>query len=109
MLEIGWVLGAAVSVLVIARAAGAGGSLALVAGLGATPLLLTGPAYEPGMTHLPGLALLLGAVASAVRSRWVVAGALVALLLLTKLILAPLVAAALVVVALHRRDAGGVL
>ncbi|KRF46063.1 DUF2029 domain-containing protein [Terrabacter sp. Soil810] len=107
VLEVLWVLGAGVSVLVLARAAGARRGLALVAGLGATPLLLTGPAYESGMTHLPGLALLLAAVACAVRSRWVVAGVLVGLLLLTKLILAPVVAGALLVVALHRRSTGG--
>ncbi|GAA2168345.1 hypothetical protein GCM10009826_47430 [Humibacillus xanthopallidus] len=107
LLEILWVLGAAISVLVLARAAGARPGLAMVAGLGATPLLLTGPAYEAGMTHLPGLAVLLGAVACAVRSRWVVAGVLVGLLMLTKLILAPVVAGALLVVALHRRETGG--
>jgi hypothetical protein len=107
ILEVLWVLGAGVSVLVLARAAGARRGLALVAGLGATPLLLTGPAYESGMTHLPGLALLLAAVACAVRARWVAAGVLVGLLLLTKLILAPVVAGALLVVALHRRSTGG--
>jgi hypothetical protein len=107
VLEVLWVLAAGVSVLVLARAAGARRGLALVAGLGATPLLLTGPAYESGMTHLPGIALLLAAVACAVRSRWVVTGVLVGLLLLTKLILAPVVAGALLVVALHRRSTGG--
>ena len=107
LLEVTWVLGLALSVLVLARAAGARRNLAFVAGLGATPLLLTGPAYESGMTHLPGLALLLGEVACAVRSRWVVAGALVGLLLLTKLILAPVALGALLVVALHRRATGG--
>ncbi|CAN7463471.1 glycosyltransferase 87 family protein [Terrabacter sp. LjRoot27] len=107
VLEVLWVLGAGLAVLVLARAAGASSGLALVAGLGATPLLLTGPAYESGMTHLPGLALLLAAVACAVRSRWVAAGVLVGLLLLTKLVLAPVVAGALLVVALHRRSAGG--
>ena len=107
VLEVLWVLGAGLSVLVLARAAGASRGLGLVAGLGATPLLLTGPAYESGMTHLPGLALLLGSVACAVRSRWLAAGVLVGLLLLTKLVLAPVVAGALLVVALHRRSTGG--
>lgn len=106
-LEILWVVGAGVAVLVLALSAGADRRLSVVAGLGATPLLLTGPAYESGMTHLPGLALLLGAVACAVRSRWVGAGVLVGLLLLTKLILAPVVAGALLVIALHRRSTGG--
>jgi hypothetical protein len=59
------------------------------------------------MTHLPGLAVLLLSVASAVRSRWVVAGALVGLLLLTKLILTPVAVGALAVIALHRRRSGG--
>ncbi|WP_030203268.1 hypothetical protein [Terrabacter tumescens] len=106
-LEVLWVLGAGLAVTVLARAAGAAPKIAVVAGLGAMPLLLTGPPYESGMTHLPGLALLLGAVACAVRSRWVLAGALVGLLLLTKLILAPVVAGPLLVVALHRRSSGG--
>ena len=106
-LEVFWVLGAGLSVLVLARAAGANRGLALLAGLAGTPLLLTGPAYESGMTHLPGLALLLASVACAVRSRWVASGVLVGLLLLTKLILAPVVAGALLVLALHRRSTGG--
>ena len=59
------------------------------------------------MTHLPGVALSLAAVACAVRSRWVVAGVLVGLLLLTKLILAPIAAGALLVVALHRGRPSG--
>ena len=79
-------------------------ALALVTGLGAIPLVLTGPAYEPGMTHLPGVALCLAVVMCAVRSRWVLAGVLVGLLLLTKLILAPIAAGALLVVALHRGE-----
>lgn len=106
-LEVLWLLGAGTAVLVLARAAGADRGISAVAGFAATPLLLTGPAYESGMTHLPGLALLLGAVAAATRSRWVWAGALVGLLLLTKLILVPVVAGALLVVALHRRATGG--
>lgn len=107
-LEVLWVLAAGTAVTVLARAAGAARAPALVAGLGATPLLLTGPAYETGMTHLPGIALLLAAVACAVRSRWVVAGVLVGLLLLTKLIIAPIAAGALLVLALHRRTGDGV-
>ena len=102
-----WVLVASWAVLVMAASAGAERRLALATGFGAIPLVLTGPAYEPGMTHLPGVALSLAAVACAVRSRWVVAGVLVGLLLLTKLILAPIAAGALLVVALHRARTGG--
>ncbi|WP_147064958.1 hypothetical protein [Terrabacter aerolatus] len=105
--EVLWVLVAGLSVAVIATAAGASRTLALVAGFAGTPLLLTGPAYETGMTHLPGLALLLAATSCAVRSRWLAAGVLVGLLLLTKLILTPVAAAGLLVVALHRRREGG--
>ncbi|MFM6848007.1 MAG: glycosyltransferase 87 family protein [Terrabacter sp.] len=107
VIEVGWVVLAGMAVVVLARAAGAARGLSLVAGLGATPLLLTGPAYETGMTHLPGLALVLLAVASAVRSRWVLAGVLVGLLLLTKLILTPVAVGSLVVVAVHRRREHG--
>ena len=107
VLEVLWVVLAAASVLVLARAAGASGNLALVAGFGATPLLLTGAAYEPGLTHLPGIALLLAAAACAVRSRWVAAGVLAGLLLFTKLVLVPVLVGALVVVAVHRRGTDG--
>jgi len=106
-LEAFWVLVASWSTLLMARSAGADRRLALATGFGAIPLVLTGPAYEPGMTHLPGVALCLAVVMCAVRSRWVLAGVLVGLLLLTKLILAPIAAGALLVVALHRGRAGG--
>ncbi|MGO4599334.1 hypothetical protein [Terrabacter sp. 2RAF25] len=105
--EVLWVVLAGIAVVVMARAAGASRDISVVAGLGATPLLLTGPAYETGMTHLPGLALLLLSVASAVRSRWVLAGILVGLLLLTKLIVTPVAVCALVVIAAHGRRSGG--
>ncbi|MBC9821877.1 hypothetical protein [Terrabacter sp. MAHUQ-38] len=108
VVEVLWVLVAGASVVVLGRTAGAARGLALVAGLGATPLLLTGPAYETGMTHLPGIAFVLAALACAVRSRWILAGALVGLLLFTKLIIAPVAAGALLVVALHRRSVGGI-
>jgi hypothetical protein len=107
LIEVLWVLLAGVAVVLLARAAGAARGLSLVAGFGATPLLLTGPAYQSGLTHLPGLALLLLSLASAVRSRWVLAGALVGLLLLTKPILTPVAVGALAVVAVHRRRSGG--
>ena len=106
-LEVLWVLTACLATMLVARSIGASRLLAAVAGFAGVPLLLTGPAYEPGMTHLPGVALTLAAVAAAMRRRWVVAGLLVALIAFTKAILAPAAAVAVVVVAVHRRSWAG--
>jgi hypothetical protein len=106
-IEVLWVLVAAAAVLAIARMARVPGPLAVAAALGGVPLLLTGAAYEPGMTHLPGLAVALAATAFAARGRWIVAGVAVALVLFLKLILVPVAVALVLVVAVHRRERGG--
>ncbi|GAB3067030.1 hypothetical protein GCM10027053_33140 [Intrasporangium mesophilum] len=109
VIEVLWVVVAAVAVFSIARMAGVPRLLAFAAAFGGVPLLLTGAAYEPGMTHLPGVALILAAVAVAARRRWVVAGIVVALILFLKLIVVPVAVAAVLVVAIHRRAWSGLL
>ena len=106
-LEAFWVLVASWSTLLMARSAGADRRLALATGFGAIPLAphrsRLRARHDPPARRRTCLAV----VMCAVRSRWVLAGVLVGLLLLTKLILAPIAAGALLVVALHRGRAGG--
>ncbi|GAB3880147.1 glycosyltransferase family protein [Terrabacter terrigena] len=104
--EILWALVACAAAWSLSRTAGLGRSrAALLAAL--TPVVLTGPAYVPGMTHLPGVALTLGAVAAAVRRRWVLAGAVTAIILLTKITLAPVAVVGLLTCAWHHRSVSG--
>ena len=67
-----------------------------------TPLVLTGVAYAPGMTHLPATALVLVAVAAALRDRWATAGALLVVAAMFKVLLLPVGVAAVVALAVAR-------
>jgi len=107
-IEILWVLIACAAAWSLSRTAGLGRAWSVLVGA-LTPVVLTGSAYVPGMTHLPGVALTLGVVASAARRRWVVAGALTALVVLTKIILAPVAVAALLTCLWHHRSWSGAL
>lgn len=71
------------------------GSLPLLVGWAGTPLVIAGAAYVPGMSHLPGTALTLAALAVALRGRWVLAGVVAGLLVVTKLVLLPVAGLAL--------------
>lgn len=71
------------------------GSLPLLVGWAGTPLVIAGAAYVPGMSHLPGTALTLAALALALRGRWVHAGVVAGLLVVTKLVLLPVAGLAL--------------
>ena len=102
-LEVLWVLAAGLAVLVLARSVSVRQTVAAVIAFAGVPLVLTGAAYEPGMTHLPGVALTLVSLALAARSRWYLAGGIVVAVFFAKLILVPVAVVALVGVAAHRR------
>ena len=108
VVEILWVLIACVSAWLLSRASGSSRGRALLVG-GLTPVILTGTTYAAGMTHLPGVALSLAAIAAGARSRWLVAGAIVGLVLLVKLTMAPVAVAGLAVLLWHRRSRRGTL
>lgn len=56
----------------------------------ATPIILTGEFYYPGYTELPGITLVLVAMAASVFERPALAGSCIALLAFTKLIFVPI-------------------
>lgn len=109
VVELIWMLLAAVSTLLIARRVGLGAAAAAVAGLGMAPLVLTGTAYYPGYTHLPGVATTLAVLGAILGRRAVVAGVLLGLLAFLKLTLLPVAVAGTVVVLLVRRDGRGAM
>ena len=90
LLEIAWLALASAATVGIARVVGVPGRGATLTGWVVTPVLLTGAAYTPGMTHLPGIAVTLLIFACALHGKWQSAGALMAILLLLKLILIPI-------------------
>lgn len=101
--EILWALLACSAAWSLARTSGLGRSwAALMAALAS--VVLTGPAYVPGMTHLPGVALTLWAVAAATRRQWVLAGAVVGLVVLTKVTLVPVAAVGVLTCVWHHRS-----
>src|SRR5512144_1026875 len=67
------------------------------------PLILTGGLYYPGYTHLPGVALTLLVLASAVSQRFAVAGVLLAIFAFMKILMLPgaLLLLALVIIILR--------
>jgi hypothetical protein len=65
-------------------------NISLVIGWIMAPFILTGQHYIPGYTELPGVALVLLSIYNAAAGRWLIAGALAAILLVAKLIFFPL-------------------
>jgi hypothetical protein len=65
-------------------------NLSLLTGWIIAPFMLVGEHYVPGYTELPGTALVLLLIYSAMAQRWVFAGALTAILLFLKLPFVPL-------------------
>jgi hypothetical protein len=107
-IEIAWVLVGCLAVRSLARAAGVGTRIGLVAAFAGVPIVVTGNAYGPGMTHMPGVALCLTIAVLSVRRRWLVAGLLTGVLLLSKEIMVPIAVAAILTAAWHRRTWLGV-
>ena len=88
---------AAVAVWHLLRGFGMGVRPAFVVGAIVTPIVLTGAAYFPGSSHLPGVAVLLVSLALASRGRWLLAGIALGMLVWLKVVLLPVALAALIV------------
>ena len=106
ILELLWVVLAAVAIFVIARFQGLSRTMSSYVGFGLTPLIMLGAAYYMGSTHPPAIALLLVAVALVFSRHPLTAGVVIGLLLFFKLVLVPLavVAVAATIIALKRRS-----
>lgn len=90
LLEVAWIACAALAVHILARWRGCESRSALFIAFTMTPLILTGSLYVPGFTHLPGTALTLLIMASALSGRYAVAGALLAILTFLKIVMMPI-------------------
>jgi hypothetical protein len=102
IVEVGWLVVGSLGALMIASGLGLGRASSIALSLIATPLILTGGLYEPGATHLPGVALTLVAVGLAIRGRPALAGVAVAGVCAVKLVMAPLVVPLVLLVAARR-------
>lgn len=106
ILEIVWIAAASIAALFIAKAARIGPWMGAFLGLALTPLVILGLPYFMGTSHLPGIALTLASIASAMHRRFLLAGILMGALVFTKLIMMPVLLAALGVLIFRARDAG---
>jgi hypothetical protein len=104
VIELGWLAASAVAIYLVLRSSKVPAAMSALAGLGMTPLILTGGDYAAGFSHLPGTAILLGTYALLVRGRPAVAGALVPVLAAFKVIMLPMMVAVFAVQFLVDRD-----
>lgn len=102
--ELMWLSIACLSAAAIARRCGEAWRGTIFTGGALAPLVFTGASYFPGMSHLPGTALTLAAIACAWWGWWAVAGVFAVLLLATKLIYLPVLALALILLLLRDRS-----
>ena len=105
ILELSWIVLAAVAVYVIARFQGLTRVLSSYLGFGLAPLILLGAAYYMGNTHLPAISLLLVAIALLYSAHPLTAGVVLGLLLFLKLVMIPmtLIVVAVTLIALRRK------
>lgn len=104
VIELGWLLLASLAIYQISRSQKLSSSISALLGFAATPIILTGEIYEPGFSHLPSTAILLGIIALALKNHWVWAGALIPVLIGFKIIVLPLALSALLVIFLLNKD-----
>lgn len=104
VLELIWILAAAVAVWAMAGWARLDGPLRVLVTWVLSPFILMGLPYFMGSTHLPGITLTLAVYAAALRSRFVLAGLLFAAVAFFKLIMIPLALALIVVVIIREVD-----
>lgn len=109
LLEVAWIACAATAVHILARRRGCNSRSALFIACAMTPLILTGSLYVPGFTHLPGTALTLLIMASAVSGRYAASGALLAILTFLKIVMMPIAFLLLFTIIAIRRKWFGVL
>ena len=101
LLEVAWVALACLAVFLIARRAGLESIVAAVVAWVLAPLVILGMPYFMGSTHLPGVALVLLAIALALGRRPWLAGIPLGLLVFFKFVMVPLAIAVLVIALLR--------
>lgn len=109
LLEIVWLVIACFAASRIVASCGGGRCLARFAGWALTPIVLTGTAYDAGMTHLPASAACLGLFTFVLHDRWAAGGAVLAALVFLKLTMIPVALALMVVAIFVKGDRRGAL
>jgi hypothetical protein len=89
ILELAWIFMASLAIYQIMRKLQGSRLMAVLAGFGGTPLIVTGGTYAAGFSHLPATTIFLGIIALAVHRKWVAVGALIVVLAGFKLIVVP--------------------
>ena len=92
LLEVLWIVAASISVFVISRQLQTSFRVAAAVGYVATPIVLTGYAYWPGSSHIPGISLVLAVAALALKERLGWASLLSVVVIFFKLVMFPLAA-----------------
>lgn len=101
-LEYAWLALACAGVVALARWLRCDTATGVLAGLIVAPVILTGAFYLPGLTHLPGTAVALLALAATAHRRYTLAGVLLGILAFLKVVYVPLAVAMLAVVVIRR-------
>lgn len=104
LIEVLWLLLGALSAWAILRSQNVSGPMAALVGLGLAPLVITGPVYLAGFSHLPGIVLVLASYALLANGRTTWAGVLLPVLIAFKVVMVPLVVAVVLVWVLRRQD-----
>lgn len=104
VLELAWLVIAALSIREIARNIGCWEPIGSAVALIATPIILTGQFYYAGYTHLPGTAITLATFAATLAQRYKFAGILLAILFLLKITTFPVAFVIMMVVIGSRGD-----
>lgn len=90
LLELAWVVMAAIAIFVIARRTKIQSTLAAFTAFVLAPIVILGMPYFMGSTHLPAVGLLLAAVALIYSDRPLLAGIAIGVLLFFKLVMVPI-------------------
>jgi hypothetical protein len=97
ILEILYILIAAISLYFLTLSFNLRKTSSLIIGSIACPIIITGGNYYPGYSHLPGTALALASLAFLLRDRYFFSGLLLSFLLFTKLTTAPVLISMVIV------------
>jgi hypothetical protein len=109
LLELLWLFTAGAAATMIARWRGCDGKIAVFTGFVLTPIILTGGMYIAGMTHLPGTAVALMAMAVTLLRKYTMVGILLALLAFLKIVMLPVSFMMVIAVVLTRRKMDGLV
>ena len=108
VLEMGWIVTAAVATYSLSRSVGVGVRLASCVGMIAAPLITVGAFYFPGSSNVPAVALTLVALALITRDRPVLAGVALGALALIKLVALPVAIVVVAILMTRRRSTGAI-